>query len=259
MKPFLSFVPVLLIASIATAQKVEYKDNNISVDGTNIATVYVIKGPMGLASTYKILSTSGDTLITAAYDDKVEENKNNNMNYYYKLTFMTTNQSAVFGVSKLGTEKSIAKLIGKGGIIVGGKLDEAKVKAFISKEADNSVKEKVDYTLVSRKHDWPIEMQTDKTIKQESKVIGSFKDVTVDGSGMDTYQFILPSGVVVATVSFKDGNNAQKYNIHTMKDNSEHTVTNTSKEKIMATSTEIDRNQIILKKIVEWLVGNQYL
>lgn len=258
MKTILSILAVLLITGVVSAQKVDYKDNTIMVDGSGVATVYKIKGPMGLMNKFKIISMTGDTLMRAVYDEKAEENKNNNMSYYYIVTFITTNQKGIFPVSKLGTEKSLAKLIGKGNVIVNGKLDADKVKAFIEKEG-KMPDERVDYSIVSRNRSWPIELQTDKTIKQNSKVIGSFADVTVDGSGVDTYQFTLTSGVVVATVSFSDGNNAQKCDVTTMKDNITQTAQIPLKEHIDKSFSAIDRNSEALKRIVKWLVDNQYL
>ncbi len=257
MRKIFLFSAILFFAGILSAQKVDYKDNTIMVDGNAVATVYKIKGPMGLMNIFKILSMSGDTLITAVYNDKAVENQENTMSYYYNLTFMTTNQKGIFGVSKLGTEKSLAKLIGKSGIFVNGKLDADKVKAFITKEG-KMPDDRIDYTLVGRNRSWIIELQTDKTIKQ-SKTIGSFADVTVDGSGVDTYEFRLPSGVVIARASFTDGNNAQKCDMTTMKDNSTRSVPIVLKDHIEKSWSAIDRNSEALKRIVKWLVDNDYL
>jgi hypothetical protein len=258
MKILTSILGILLVSAVLTAQKVEYKDNTIIIDGKNVATVVKIKGTLGLINTYKIVSMSGDTLISAVYDDKAEENQTNNMSYYYIVTFITTNQVGIFGVSKLGTEKSLAKLIGKGEIIDNGKLDANKVITFIEKEGKMPLN-RVDYTIVSRGRSWPIEFQTDKTIKQNQKTIGSFADATVEGSGTDTYTFSLPGGVQIASVNFTNGNNSQNCNMTTMKDNYTRVVPIPLKEHIDASASTIDRNYEALKRIVKWLVENQYL
>ena len=136
-------------------------------------------------------------------------------------------------------------------------IDKVKMIQQMNKEGkmpDN----RVDYSIVDRNRNWIIELQTDKTIKQNSKIIGSFADVTPDG-GVDTYQFTLPSGVVVASVSFSDGNNAQKCDVTTMKDNLTRSAPIPLKDHIDKSWSAIDRNYEALKRIVKWLIDNQYL
>lgn len=265
MKKLTSLIILSGIVLAVKAQKVDYKDNTIIVDGNDVATVFKIKGPMGLANTYKILSMKGDTLISAIYDDKAEENKNNNMSYYYTLTFKTVNMVGIFGVSKLGTEKSIAKLIGKGNIIVNDKMDADKVAAFIKKEGKMPVN-RVDYTIVSRDRGWPSDIKDDKTIEQNSKTIGRFENVSSDGSGTSTYNFYLANGSLIATISFDDngsnpwGNNAEKFNVNTMKDNNTRTVTIKNTDKVgKILSKDVDNNYHALKRVVKWLIDNQYM
>ncbi len=73
------------------------------------------------------------------------------------------------------------------------------------------------------------------------------------------YEFALPSGVVVAKVSFTGGNNAQNMELFTAKDNLKRTVPIPQQDKILAADTSIDKNYFTLKRIVKWLVDNQYL
>jgi len=260
MKTIFSFLAALCVAVTLNAQKVEYKDGLIKVDGKDVAKVVKTKDKenLGLTSTYEILSMSGEQLIIAAYAGEFEQDPNNTMDYYYRLTFMTADQIGIFAVSKLGTEKDLAKTIGKAGIIVDDKLDAQLVKVFIAKKG-KSPKIAIDYTMVGRDRAWPINLKKESSIEQQSKTIGTFKDVTVKSTGMDTYEFMLPSGVKIAKVSFTGGNNAQNCEMHTMKDNLKRVVPITDKHKVEFVAWSVDRNEIVLERIVKWLVSNQYL
>jgi hypothetical protein len=259
MKKALSLFIFALTLTVVQAQKVEYKDDVISVDGKAIAKVVSTKDKesMGLTSTFEIFSMSGEKLIIGAYAGEYEQDKNNNFDQYYRVTFLTADQIGIFAVAKLGAEKSFAKMIGKSGIIVDDKLDAKLVQEFIAKKG-RSPKIAVVYTLVARDKSWPISLKQDKTIEQV-KTIGSFKDITVKGGETDTYQFMLPSGVVIATVSFTGGNNAQNCEMHTPKDNQKRIVPISSPDKVEKLASSIDRNQLVLERITKWLVANQYL
>lgn len=259
MKKILSLLVCALIISFAHAQKVDYKNDIISVDGKEIAKVVSIKDKenMGLTSTFEVFSMSGEKVIIATWAGEYEQDPNNNMEQFYRVTFLTTNQGGIFAIGKLGAEKSFAKLIGKSGIFIDDKLDSKMVQEFIAKKG-KAPKVAIVYTLVARDKSWPITLKQDKTIEQV-KTIGSFKDITVKTSGIDTYQFMLPSGVVIATVSFTGGNNAQDCEIHTPKDNLKRIVAIPSKDKVDMLASSIDRNQLVLERITKWLVANQYL
>ncbi|MBK8953422.1 MAG: hypothetical protein IPM85_15335 [Chitinophagaceae bacterium] len=165
-----------------------------------------------------------------------------------------------FGLTKLFDVFSLSgesKLVGGSGILVNDKVDENKVKQFIAaKGASPSIA--VDYTLVARNKAWPISLQVDKTIEQNSKIIGSFKPAG-SGNGLDHYEFTLPSGVMIAKVSFTGGNNAQNMELFTAKDNLKRTVPIPQQEKIIIADASIDKNQFTIKRIAKWLVDNQYL
>lgn len=247
-------------ATSLNAQKYEYKDGVLNIDGTDVAKIAKIKDSenMGLTSTFEVSSMSGEKLIIAAWAGEFEQDPNNNMDHFYRLTFLTANQIGIFTVSKLGTEKSFAKLMGKSGIFADGKVDDKKVQEFIARKG-RSPKIAIDYTMVNRDRSWPLDLTTEKTIIQNSKVIGTFNDITIKSSGMDSYEFKLPSGVLIARVSFAGGNNAQNCEMHTLKDNYKRVVPMGSDHKVDFLASAIDRNQIVLERIVKWLVANQYL
>ena len=176
---------------------------------------------------------------------------------FYRLTFLVSNQVGIFKVSSLSQEKSFAKLIGNSGIIQGDSTLDNKVKEFIASKGA-SPRIATDYTMVSRDRAWPLELKEDRTITQNSKVIGSFKPAG-SFNEMDSYEFLLPSTVVIAKVTFTGGNNAQNVEVFTVKDTQKRVVSVASGDKIIAASAGVDKNWITLKKIVKWLVENQYL
>jgi hypothetical protein len=262
MKSTLFILLTIFIANPLSAQKIngEYNSGKITVDDKEMATMTKTKDKenLGLTSTFEVFSPSGEKLIIASYAGEFEQDPNNNVDQYYRVSFLTVNQVAVFAVSKLGAEKSFGKLLAKSGIFTDTGLDEQLVKEFIAKKG-KTPKVAIDYTVVSRNKSWPIDLKEDKTIEQESKTIGNFKDVTIEGKGFDTYEFYLPSGVKIATVNFTGGNNAQNCEMHTVKDNSKRNVTITTEDTITFSASSIDRNQWVLERITKWLVANQYL
>lgn len=256
---------VLFAAALAyplSAQKVkgEYKKGSIMVDGKEVATMTKEKDKenLGLTSTFEVFSLTQEKLIIGAYAGEFEQDPNDDMNQYYRVSFLTVNQVGIFTVAKLGAEKSFGKLLAKSGIFTADGLDEQKVKEFIAKKG-KTPKVAVDYSIVGRNKSWPLELNEDKTIEQNGNTIGSWKDVTVKGKGVDTYEFYLPSGVKIATVSFTGGNNAQNCQMNTMKDGASRTVGIASKETINFSASSIDRNQWVLKRILDWMVANEYI
>lgn len=249
-------------AATLSAQKsdYEYKDGVLNVDGKDVAKIVKIKDTenMGLTSTFEVSSMSGEKLIIAAYAGEFEQDPNNNTDHFYRVTFLTANQIGIFTVSKLGTEKSFAKLLGKSGIFTGDGMDEKKVQEFVARKG-KAPRIAIDYTIVNRDRTWPLNLTTEKTITQNSKVIGTFHDVSVKNSGVDKYEFKLPSGVTIARVTFTGGNNAQNCEMFTMKDNNKRIVPIASPDKVDFLASAIDRNQLVLERIVKWLVANQYL
>jgi hypothetical protein len=249
---------VLITATVnIQAQDVDYKKGMIQVDGKDYAKLEVNKQNFGLTKTFDVFSISGEKIIIAVPATEFESDKNDNSYLFYRLTFLTANQVGIFKVASLGQEKSFAKLIGTSGILINDKADENKVKQFIaSKGASPSIA--VNYTLVARNKAWPITIQQDKNIEQNSKIIGNFKPTgTVNGA--DYYEFALPSGVVVAKVSFTGGNNAQNMELFTAKDNLKRTVPIPQQDKILAADVSLDKNLFTLRRVVKWLVDNQYL
>ncbi len=255
-KGLLSFLLSLGIL-VMLAQDVDYKKGMIQVDGKDYARVEVEKHNFGLTRSFEVFNLAGEKIIIAAVATEFETDKSDNSNLYYRLTFLTSNQIGIFKISALGQEKSFAKLIGKSGILINDKTDDNKVKEFIAAKGASPVMA-VDYTTVSRNKMWPIDLNEDKTIVQDSKTIGSFKP-TVSYKEADNYEILLPSGVVIAKISFTGGNNAQNFELYTAKDNYKRLVLIPQENKIIAASAGSDKNHFTLKRIVKWLVENQYL
>lgn len=257
MKKIAILVLISFSFSFLKAQDVDYKKGLIQVNGKDYAKLDVNKTNFGLTKTFDVYSMSGEKLIIAVPATEFEQDKNDNSYLFYRLTFLTANQVGIFKVASLGQEKSFAKLIGTSGILINDKADEAKVREFIASKGA-SPRIAVNYTLVPRSRTWPVRIQKDKNIEQEGKIIGNF---TPRGSynGADNYEFALPSGVVIAKVSFTGGNNAQNMELFTAKDNLKRTVPIPQKEKIIIADNSIDNNQFTLERIAKWLVDNQYL
>lgn len=247
----------IFCSSLVMAQEVEYKKGMIKVDGKDYAKLEVTKQNFGLTKLFEVFSLSGEKLIIAAPATEFDADKNDNSSLYYRVTFLTANQVGIFKIASLGQEKSFAKLIGNSGIMINDKADEAKVKEFIAAKGVTP-KIAVDYTQVARDRRWPMSLKADKTIEQNAKIIGSFKPVGSQ-NGLDTYEFLLPSGVVIAKVSFTGGNNAQNMEVFTAKDNQKRTVPIPQKDKILLADASIDKNQFTLKRVAQWLIDNQYL
>lgn len=248
---------LLSLTNTILAQDIDYKKGIIQVNGKDYAKMEVTKQNFGLTKSFEVFSLSGEKIIIAAPATEFESDKNDNSYLFYRVTFLTSNQVGIFKVSSLSHEKSFAKLVGGSGILINDKTDDNKVKEFIAaKGATPSIA--VNYTLVNRNRAWPISLQLDKNIEQNSKIIGSFKPVGSQ-NGLDMYEFMLPSGVIIAKISFAGGNNAQNMELFTAKDNLKRTVPIPQKEKILAADVSIDKNQFTLKRIAQWLVDNQYL
>jgi len=257
MKKHLLAVTLCLVSLSVFSQEVEYKKGIISVDGNEYAKVEVKKENFGLTKSFEVFSPAGKKLIIAAVATEFEQDKTDNTYLFYRLTFLKSSQVGIFKVSSLSQEKSFAKLIGHSGIIQGDSTLDNKVKEFIASKGA-SPRIATDYSIVPRDRAWPIDLKEDKTITQNSKVIGSFKPMS-SFNEMDSYEFLLPSTVIIAKVTFTGGNNAQNFEVFTAKDSQKRVVSIATGDKIIAASAGIDKNWITLKKIVKWLVENQYL
>ncbi|MBK7681895.1 MAG: hypothetical protein IPJ26_05205 [Bacteroidetes bacterium] len=129
---------------------------------------------------------------------------------------------------------------------------------FIARNGKAAPAAKVEYVLVQRDRSWPLDFREAGTIEQQSKLIGNYRDVTPNGSNVDYYEISLPSGLMVAKVNFKEGNDSQVCEITTMKDNLKRAVPTPSKERNVKVLMG-DRNLEVVKRIVKWLVDNRYL
>ncbi len=252
---------VLLIQVITLhAQKTTYKNNQILIDDQPVATIKSLesKGSLGMVHDFEVYNMANELLIVAAYASDLPENPNDNMSYYYKLTFVGLDKDGIFSLSKLGAEKSLAKLVGNGGIIKDGKLDQDALFKFIARNGKTPPAARVEYMLVERDRSWPLEFREPGNIEQQGKLIANYRDVTPKGSNVDYYEFSLPGGLKVARVNFKDGNDAQVCEVTTMKDNMTRAVPTPSQDRNVKVLMG-DRNLEVIKRITKWLVDNRYL
>ncbi|MDO3625320.1 hypothetical protein [Mucilaginibacter sp. BT774] len=257
MKHLLILLMTVITVGQATAQKIDYKNNIISVDGKELARVNKIKTNFGLTGNFELYSLSVKKLIIATLaTDFVPPNGDNSF-YYYRFTFLTANQVGIFPIAKLWSEKSFAKLIGGANIITDDDLNSAKVTEFIAYKSMNP-RVAADYTVVQRSLIFPIVLKEDQTIEQERKLIGRFKDLG-SVSDVDSYDFSLPNGLTVVKVSFTGGNNAQNFEVYTVKDNDRRIVSLPTKDKVIMASTPANRNEIALGRILRWMVAKGYL
>ncbi|MCS3530648.1 hypothetical protein [Chryseobacterium sp. JUb7] len=256
MKTVFTFLFILGINIFLSAQKVDYKNNIIAVDGNKIGKVEVQKQNLGLTKNFNLYSMEGEKLIIAVLSTEFEGDRNDNTTMYYRFTFLPTNQVGIFKLSTLGMEKGFVNLIGKGGIIDGNTLNANKVTELIASKGV-SPRTAVNYTLVARNKNWPVELKQDRSIEQ-GETIGFF-NYTGSMGGQDTYEFFVPDGVMVAKVSFAGGNNAQNFELFTARDSVRKVVQIPQKDKIGSVSSSIDPNLLTLKRITAWLVQNNYL
>lgn len=257
MKTIFTFLCVLGINIFLLAQKVDYKNNIITVDGQKIGKVEVQKQNLGLTKNFNLYSMEGKKLVIAVLSTEFEGDKNDNTSMYYRFTFLPTNQVGVFKLSTLGMEKGFVNLIGKGGVIEGNSLNEAKITELIASKGV-SPRTAVNYTLVSRNKNWPIELKETKAIEQGGEQIGFFNP-TGNRNGQDFYEFFIPAGILVAKVNFAGGNNAQNFELFSAKDNVRKVVSIPQKDNVKFLSSAVDPNALTLKRITAWLVQNGYL
>ncbi|MCC2590718.1 hypothetical protein [Chryseobacterium sp. MFBS3-17] len=254
-----------LIAAIAActislsihAQKVDYKNNLISVNQKPVAKVTVEKQNFGLTKNFNLLSLDGQKLIIAVLDTESASDASDNTSMYYRFTFVPTNKVGTFKLSTLGAEKAFANLIGKSNIIENNSLVADKVNELIASKGVTP-KLAVSYTLVSRNRNWPIEIKDTRKIEQGGEEIGFFQNMG-QRNGIDTYQYFLPTGVAVGTVSFAGGENAQNFEFFSHKDNRKINIAIPQKEQIKFSASTVDPNFQTLKRITAWLVEKNYL
>lgn len=253
-----AFFIVIGLFTVTTlfAQNVDYKKGMIQVDDKDYARVEVKKQNLGLTKSFEVYSLSGTKIITAVVATEFQADKSDNSTLYYRLTFLTSGHVGIFKIPALNQEKGFAKLIGNSGILVNDTLNAQKVMEFVAaKSASPTIA--IDYTTVPRSRTWPVRILADKNIEQD-KIIGSFKPMG-SSNDMDHYEFNLPSGVIIAKVSFTGGNNAQNFEVFTAKDNQKRVIPIPQKEKIIAAGYAADKNQGTLERIAKWLVDNQYM
>lgn len=257
MKNLITLITMICVCQFSWAQKVDYKKNIISVDKVEIAKVEVEKENFGLTKNFNLYAMNGEKLIIAVLSMEYEADKTDNSSMYYRMTFVPTNQVGIFKLSSLGQEKGFVNLIGKGKIIDGNQLNADKVANLIASKGVTP-RTAVHYNLVQRDRAWPIKMKETKKIEQANEEIGFF---TAAGSvkGQDAYDFFIPSGILVAKVNFAGGNNAQNFELFTPKDNQRRVVSIPQTEVVKFLASAVDPNELTLKRVVKWLVENNYL
>lgn len=259
-KIILFFVLISLVLTIPlNSQSVKVKNGVILVDKSPYAKIIAekVEGSMGLLKDYTVTNMNGDLIYTAVYSKLIPEDPNNSDIYYFQFKFEGIAQPAYLGVSKLSTEKSVAKVIGKNTLLKNGELNIDKTLALIEKKGVEPP-ENTSYELVARDKNWPIEMRKVGEIEQNGKLIGSYKDMGSLSGGADIYEFFHPSGAQIARVTFEGGNNATTFLVDTFKDGKKHTARVDSDGYIQAVAA-IDRNYYAIKRFIPWLIGNNYL
>lgn len=257
------FVAAMIIFATGPlmAQKVNYKSGLLRVDEKDVAKIVRIKDKetFGLTASYEVYSLSGEKLILATVANGFVPNQNDNSTYYYQVSFLTLDKVGIFSLSMLGPEKSFAKLIGESGIVVEDKLDPKMVTELIARKSQ-SPQVVIEYHLVRRdKRD--IALIKENEIYQGNMLIGRFKDIS-RRKEFDIYEFSLPDGLVIGTVSFTGGNGAQNCTVSTNKDRRTQNAAIPSKGvygALTARSEGMDRNAIVLRQIATWLIRNNYL
>lgn len=257
MRKIITLILIGCIAQAISAQKVDYKKNIISVDKKEIGKVEVEKENLGLTKNFELHSMTGEKLVIAVLSMEYENDRTDNTTMYYRFTFVPTDQVGIFKLPSLGMEKGFAKLIGSGNIVEGNTLNAERVADLIAKKGVTP-RTAVNYSLVPRDMSWPIELTDAQSIQQGGEEIGFF---TPKGNynGQDTYEFFIPSGILVATVSFAGGNNARNFELYTPKDRQRRIVTLPQKENVKFHTSTVDPNALILKRITAWLVEANYL
>ena len=257
MKQIFTMTALFCISISVFAQKVDYKNNIINVDGKAVAKVNVQKENLGLTKNFTLNSMTGDKLVIAVLSTEFESDPNDNMSMYYRFSFLPTDQVGIFRLPSLSMEKGFANLIGKGQIVEGGTLNADKVKELIATKGVTP-RTAVNYTLVSRNKRGPVELKEDKAIYQGGEKIGFFTP-TGRMKEADMYEFFIPGGIMVAKVSFVGENNAQNFEVFTARDKIRNVISIPQKEKVAHHTSVVDPNALTLKRITAWLVENNYL
>ncbi len=258
MKRVSTILFLALMTFSLTAQKVKVKKDIVYVDGVEIAKIKGerSKAALGLVKDFTVSNMDGKELFTAVYTDKIPEDPNNNTIFYFEFDFMTVDKTAYFGVSKLGTMKSIGNIVGKHNLIKDGEINE-KALATLIKKKGKTPPVVAEYDMADRPRNFPVELREKGELSQASTVFATYQDKgTVQGK--DIYEFYAPNGVLAVRVSFSGGNNATSFLVETFKDNREHNVGIPQKEKIDVVIA-IDRNYYTLKRLGKWIVDNNYL
>ncbi|MDX1906974.1 MAG: hypothetical protein SF053_08045 [Bacteroidia bacterium] len=257
MKSLITLAVLLAACTSLLAQKVEYRDGLVSVDKQPVAKIVSTKNPdmMGLVKNFAATNLAGDTLFTAVYSSLIPEDPDDNTVYYFEFRFRGYDTPGFLPVSKLGGEKTLANHIGNFGLVKDQQLDLNAVRALIQKKG-KTPPYRLNYTMVTRNRQFPVEIREPGKISQAGTLIGLFADLGTQ-SGVDTYNFQIPAGTLIATATFSGGNQARVVTVKTYRDNITHTVAASGESVTLIAG--VDRNVLILKQIAQWLVTQNYL
>lgn len=255
-KPFVLTILLALTLS-AVGQKIKLKNGTLFADNQAIAKIEGAKNPdLVLVKDFTVSNLKGETLFTANWSDAIPEDPNDNVAYYYEFNFAASKVIAYLPIAKLGPDKNLGKLIVKNKLIKGEAIDEAALKVLIKKKG-KTPPPSFDYPMVERNRTWPVELRELGKIEQNSKVVSLYTDQGTQ-NGMDVYTFRVPSGEVAAVIKFSGGNNANSFELKTLRDGRETRI-NLPREGKISAVVAIERNYYTIKLIAKWLVDNNYI
>ncbi len=256
LRSFISLL-LLLVSGFAFGQKVDYKEGLVSVDKEPVAKINSARNSAGipLVKDYFATNLEGQPLFSAVYSDLIPEDPNDNTVFYFEFRFEGLQTPAYLPVSKLGGDKTIANYIGKFALVKNQALDLNAVRALVQQKG-KTPPYRLNYDMVARNRQFPVEIREAGKISQASTEIGTFSQVSSDGNSA-TYVFNTPAGIRIATAVFSGGNNARSVEVVTLRDNVKHTVATPGDNVTMLAA--VDSNYVTVKKIAEWLVQNGFL
>ncbi|MCB9235824.1 MAG: hypothetical protein H6581_29520 [Bacteroidia bacterium] len=252
---------VLLLSLAVTvslfSQSVKLKDGVVLVDNASVAKIESVKNPdLMLVKDFTVKNMKDEVLFTAKWSDAIPENPNDNTIYYYEFSFVNPAEKAWLPLAKLGTDKSLANLIGKNNLIKANAINAAALKTLISKKG-KTPPPRTDYPMVERNRSWPVEIREAGKIQQQSTEVANFTDKGTVG-GMDVYEFRVPTGELAAIIKFSGGNNATSFFAETPKDGLKRNVA-LKRDGTVNQIAAVDRNYFTLKLLAQWLVDNKYI
>lgn len=262
MKNALLIVAVSLISSALLAQKVDVKDDKITVDGEDYAILKKTSSGLEKAE-FSLQTLDGNEVALAVLSDDVAPSgpanaASNVETNYIHITFLGSGAQASMEYG-IGFKKMFAKQIVKSNLFKEGAYNPEGEKKFIilnpykGGQNNNNTNVNVNvnsggngYNLVKRNRSGMIQVIGDD-VMQDNETIGNVEEDSGFNGGkqVKTYTFSLPDGTQVA-VATVEGINTKTATVVTAKDNRTYTVPITS-------------NYSVEKEIAKFLIGKMYL